>query len=211
MSDPLRRHKYAVNRILIPAARILSPEFNALYVLLSGSHVEILRNLLDYANRRETFVGEYATGHYFDPGDNDWDSIQAIVAELEEILMGNGNVQFGFSDTWYEWKSEDSLGGGTQVVNLDPVPAGYVYILCNVASMTNDSTTRHSHEIYTDGLVIPIGSYKDVPPSVTMYQHTKCPWIMLKEGDYVQVTFRDMVEDESGEVKVSGFKMTVPT
>ena len=88
MSDPLRRHKYAFNRILIPAARILSPEFNAAYVLLTGSHVEILRNLLDYANRETTFVDAYHDGYYISPDSDDWDDIRAIVADLEEVLMG---------------------------------------------------------------------------------------------------------------------------
>ena len=87
MSDPLRRHKYAVSRILIPAARILSPEFNAAYVFLTGSHVEILRNLLDYATRETTFVDEYHDGYYLSPDATDWDSLSAIVADLEELLM----------------------------------------------------------------------------------------------------------------------------
>ncbi|MCK5292652.1 MAG: hypothetical protein KAR39_11640 [Thermoplasmata archaeon] len=87
MSDPLRRHKYALNRILIPAARILSPEFNAVYVFLSGSHVELLRNLLDYATRETSFVDEYHDGYYIIPDSDDWDDISAIVASLEEMLM----------------------------------------------------------------------------------------------------------------------------
>lgn len=87
MPDILKRHKYAVNRILIPAARILSPEFNAAYLYLTGSHIELLRNLLDYANRETTFVDEYHDTYYYSPDDTDWDSIRAIVAQLEEILM----------------------------------------------------------------------------------------------------------------------------
>ena len=88
MTDPLRRHKYALNRILIPSARILSPEFNAAYVFLTGSHVELLRNLLAYATRETTFVNEYHDGYYVSPDDTDWDSLSAIVADLEEVLMG---------------------------------------------------------------------------------------------------------------------------
>ena len=80
MSDPLRRHKYAFNRILIPAGRVLSPEFNAMYVLLTGSHVELLRNLVAYATRETTFVDEYHDGYYLSPDTTDWDSLRAIVA-----------------------------------------------------------------------------------------------------------------------------------
>lgn len=88
MSEALRRHKYAFGRILIPAGRILSTEFSEAYVYLTGPHVELLRNLLDYANRQSTFVDAYYDGYYLSPDDTDWDSILAIVAELELMLMG---------------------------------------------------------------------------------------------------------------------------
>lgn len=111
MADPLRRHKYAFNRILIPAARILSPEFNAVYIFLTGSHVEILRNLLDYANRENTFVDEYHDGYYLSPDATDWDSIGAIVAELELMLMG---TVLGFYDAYVcvrDVKAQNMNGG----------------------------------------------------------------------------------------------------
>ena len=87
MSDPLRRHKYAFNRVLIPAARILSPEFNAAYLFFTGSQIEILRNLVIYATRETTFVDEYHTDYYITPDDDDLDSVAAIVADLEDVLM----------------------------------------------------------------------------------------------------------------------------
>lgn len=112
MVDPLRRHKYAFNRILIPAARILSPEFNAVYIFLTGSHVEILRNLLDYANRQHTFVDEYHDGYYISPDDTDWALIRLIVAELELMLMG---TVLGFYDAYVCVRDKKALGvqGGT--------------------------------------------------------------------------------------------------
>lgn len=112
MSDPLKRHKYALNRILIPAARILSPEFNAVYVFLTGSHVEILRNLLAYATRETTFVDEYHEGYYISPDDDDLNNIAYIVAELEEMLMG---TVLGFYDAYVCLRDVKAAGthGGT--------------------------------------------------------------------------------------------------
>lgn len=112
MADVLRRHKYALNRILIPAARILSPEFNAIYVLLTGSHVELLRNLIDYANRETTFVDEYHDDYYTSPDSTDWDLLQLIVSELEELLMSTG---MGFYDAYVCVRDKKTQGthGGT--------------------------------------------------------------------------------------------------
>lgn len=112
MPDILRRHKYAVNRILIPAARILSPEFNAIVVFLTGSHVEILRNLLAYATRENTFVDEYHNEYYLSPDSEDWDSISAIVAELEYMLM---TIVLGYYDAYCCVRDQkaQSVHGGT--------------------------------------------------------------------------------------------------
>lgn len=97
MADPLKRHKYAVNRILIPAARILSPEFNAAYLYFTGAHIELMRNLLDYANRETTFVDEYHEGYYISPSNEDLDLINIIVAELECMLM---TIVLGYYDAY---------------------------------------------------------------------------------------------------------------
>lgn len=112
MPDILRRHKYALNRILIPAARILSPEFNAVYVLLTGSHVELLRNLLDYANRETTFVDEYHDDYYTTPDSTDWDLLQLIIAELEHTLMA---IDVGFYDAYVSLRDQkaQNIAAGT--------------------------------------------------------------------------------------------------
>lgn len=112
MSDPWRRHKYAFNRILVPAARILSPEFNAAYLYFTGAHIELLRNLVEYANRREMFVDEYHEGYYISANDEDWDAISAIVAELEYMLM---TIVLGFYDAYVCIRDvkEQAVVGGT--------------------------------------------------------------------------------------------------
>lgn len=111
MSDPLRRYKYVRNRILIPAARILSPQFNAVYLHFTGAHIELMRNLLDYANRSTTFVDSYEDNYYVTPDDDDLDTIFSIVADLEEILMTS---VLGFYDAYVcvrDKKPQDTDGG----------------------------------------------------------------------------------------------------
>ncbi len=112
MPDVLKRHRYALDRILIPAARILSPEFNAAYLFFTGSQIEIMRNLVDYANRSSTFVDEYHEGYYYEVDNGDWDSIQEIVADLERMLM---TIVLGYYDAYVcvRDKKTVSTEGGT--------------------------------------------------------------------------------------------------
>ena len=55
---------------------------------ITGAQLEMLRNLTQYLHRRSTFVAETHEGYYLAADNDDWDSIQAVVAELEETLMG---------------------------------------------------------------------------------------------------------------------------
>lgn len=83
-----RRKEYYEPRVLIETERVLTPQFDELWVCLDGSQVEMLRNLTQYLHRRSTFAEAYDAFGYFAPDNDDWDTIQAIVADLEEKLMG---------------------------------------------------------------------------------------------------------------------------
>ncbi|GAH00705.1 unnamed protein product, partial [marine sediment metagenome] len=50
--------------------------------------LELLRNLTQYLHRRSSFADEYHTDYYLCADNDDWDVIEAIVADLEETLMG---------------------------------------------------------------------------------------------------------------------------
>lgn len=88
MSEPWRRKKYYNKRVLIETSRILDPQFSDGLLCITGAQIEMLRNLMQYLKRRSTFVSSYETGYYIAPSEEEWDDLQAIVADLEETLMG---------------------------------------------------------------------------------------------------------------------------
>lgn len=88
MTEDWQRKKYYKPRVLIDANRVLSSSFDDIWVCLTGAELEMLRNLTQYLHRHSTFVLDYASHYYITPGNEDWDTIQQIVANLEEKLMG---------------------------------------------------------------------------------------------------------------------------
>lgn len=93
MSDNTwRRKSFYSKRILIPVEDVLNPPFQEGFVCLTGAQVNIMRNMLKYAHRRSTFVSEYHDAYYLAPDNDEWDAIEAIVADLEEALMGCSEI-----------------------------------------------------------------------------------------------------------------------
>lgn len=88
MSESWRRKTYYDKRVLIETARILSPQFDDSLLCITGAQLEMLRNLTQYLKRRSTFVSAYHEGYYDAPTEAEWDNLQAIVADLENTLMG---------------------------------------------------------------------------------------------------------------------------
>ena len=88
MFDIVRRRSYDTRRVLIDSARVLDSPFDDSLVCLSGAELEMVRNLTQYLHRQDTFIETYYNSHYVTPDVDDWDAIAAIVAGLEEKLMG---------------------------------------------------------------------------------------------------------------------------
>jgi len=88
MSESWRRKKYYKPRVLIGVERILDPQYDDALLCITGAQLEMLRNLTQYLHRRSTFVDSEHLGYYLCADNGDWDDIQAIVADLEETLMG---------------------------------------------------------------------------------------------------------------------------
>jgi len=88
MSENWRRKTYYDKRILIETSRILNTSFESSLICLEGEELELLRNMCQYLHRRSTFVSEYHTGYYLAPSTIEWNALDAIVAKLEEKLMG---------------------------------------------------------------------------------------------------------------------------
>lgn len=88
MSESWRRKRYYDKRILVFTERVVSSELPDSLICLSGPQVEMLRNITGYLRRRSTFAEGYTDEYYLAPTNEDWDTIDAIVSDLEEKLMG---------------------------------------------------------------------------------------------------------------------------
>ena len=112
MTDALRRKGYRKGRVLIETSRILNSHFHRYLLVVSGAQVELLRNLMGYLDREHSFVSEYQDLCYLTPTVEEWDSLQAIVADLEGKLM---EIALGFYDAYVcvRDKKAVSVQGGT--------------------------------------------------------------------------------------------------
>lgn len=208
MSEAELRHSYNGTRILIEASRILAPTFPAMGIYLLPEQTEMLRNVAHYLNRRSTFVGEYHGTYYNVPGDEDWDTILAIVADLEDKLMSTENTPFGYRESWVG--SLEILAGsaGTQVVQLDPVESGELLVL-ESASWYNNTGQRGRMRLEVKTGVATILIAQDAAPAA---KHGVL-WsgaITLKEGDKITARQFSCLEDDWHIGAARGYKMTVP-
>lgn len=138
MSEVERRRSYWYNNILIDSDRVLSPEFDDAVIYVTGAQIEMLRNITQYLTRRQTYAAETNPGYYLVPDESDFDDILAIVADLEETLMGNPNTIWGYAAPWSEWLVEESVGDPYTDAETTAVPEGYVRVL-------EHWTGRHTH------------------------------------------------------------------
>jgi len=88
MDDYWRVKKHYPTRIIVETQRVIESSVKDAIVCLTGSELEMLRNMVHYLERRTTFVSEYRQDDYLCPDNDEWDTISAIVAQLEEKLMG---------------------------------------------------------------------------------------------------------------------------
>ena len=98
MSDSWRRKTYYKPRVLISTSRVLTPQFEDGLICLTGAELEMIRNLTQYLHRRSTFAESESGTGYLTPDTADWDTIQAIVANLEEKIMGCEELMTLFED-----------------------------------------------------------------------------------------------------------------
>jgi hypothetical protein len=87
MTETWRIKRYYDPRVLIGVEDTLTCPYPGLVVCLEGSELNVLRNLLQYAHRRATWVSEYHDSYYLAPSNEEWDQIEALVAGLEEKLV----------------------------------------------------------------------------------------------------------------------------
>lgn len=129
MTEEDPRTAYNSTRILIESARVINPQFNDCVLHITGAQLELLRNAVKYLDRRTTFVAAYEQQYYLTPDIHDWDGITAIVADLQEALMGNNNVIFGYYAQLFEDLSGDTDGSGNFGAWSGSPPTGEIWIV----------------------------------------------------------------------------------
>ena len=149
MSEAERRRKYRYNHVLIESARILDPQFSDAVVFLSGAQVELLRNVTQYLNRQDTYVAAYEGHYYLTPTDENFDSIQAIVADLEETLMGNPNTIWGYKEQVHNDLGGIKSGDGDYDTWVGGPEAGLIYVV-EAISLHNKTGSRGMVTLWVD-------------------------------------------------------------
>lgn len=181
MSESWRRKAYYNKRVLIETARVLSPQGEDALLCITGAQLEMLCNLTQYLRRRSTYASEYANDYYLAPTEAEWDSILAIVADLEETLMGCDAI----TDALELMAAQlacicQALQG--QLANTQPVDPGY------------------TDQPYYDEYVSPVVPDEGDPPSGFA---TWQDW-----HDYVCVGSQKVVDDAIKAVLEMGTKLT---
>lgn len=203
-----RRRKYRYDRVLIETARILSPQFDPAVIYLTGAQVEMLRNTTHYLRNLNTYVTVYHPGYYLVATDEEFDSILAIVADLEETLMGNNNTIWGYVDRWQDAITGTSTGEASTAAETPPVPEGYVYVLEHYTLNQWDTTTRHVTLRVTGGTGSPV--LFDAPALPTNQDIYEPANITLKEGDTVKLVVYALADTKLCHLTVRGHMMEVP-
>ena len=208
MSKEERRRKYNAQTVLIDSSRILSTTFDDGDLYFTGPQIELMRNLMQYANRIESYVAEYESSYYFTPDNDDWDEIQAIVADMEETLMGNPNTLWGFGQELREAEQDTNALVGENVLYSDAVETGVVWVVQSVTAWDATSIITDIRLIVSDGVADSTLVYSMVS---AIGQHVYClPGVSLVEGDKVAAVFRGVVAGDTIRLRIWGYKMAVP-
>jgi hypothetical protein len=182
------RSYYVQDRVLIETARVRDRATIRCMPRLTDAELDIIRNVLEYAHRRETFVTTYYPTYYEIPDATDWDEIQRIVAELEYKLMAVPNL-IGYTTYYRENKNASTTGIGDYTMDTQAVPDGVVRILENATVRNLQNAVLVEAGIYygTQHRII----LRDPIPSVTTVMQTLKWPILLRAGEVYRVIFKD--------------------
>ncbi len=207
MSEENAQHSYVETEVLIDSARVLSSSFPSIGVVLAGNELEILRNMLNYATRRRTFVGAYHDNYYLVADDDDWLDIESIVAVLEEKLMGNDNVLWGYGEQLVIREDNTTTGAGAFVQSHDDVPADEVWIVTGVSFFSDKATGIVN--IYARAPVAAIGLVATQSMSINKYVAPPIGRLVLEEGDNIEFSWSGLSASQRIISNVWGYKMNV--
>ena len=209
MSEVERRRQYTETRVLIDSAKILSPTFDDGDLYFTGSQIELMRNLMQYANRIESYVAEYEPGYYLTPDNDDWDDIQAIVADLEEVLMGNPNTLWGYAGIWSEVITDDNADAGVNLLQGAVCPAGYVYVLQAVFIRNLNSEAGFSFiQVYTGTSGVWLAHVDPLLVGIPLLWSGE---VVIPPAGSVQAYMLDCTAGDDISLTYTGYKMAIPT
>ncbi|MCK5292681.1 MAG: hypothetical protein KAR39_11785 [Thermoplasmata archaeon] len=194
--------------MLVDAKAFLNTTISDGVLFFTAGQIELMRNLMQYANRRSTWVSDYYIGYYLSPDDTDWDLIQERVADLEETLMGNVNILWGYEDTLRVKVVEPDAIAGTNILETGAVPEGKVWLVNLVRGWNATSQSSSTNiGVYSDGSNYPLDDLV-TPPSGSDVRFTG--HLPLKEGDKIRFTSWGTTLNDDLYLIVVGSIMDVP-
>lgn len=200
--------RYHHERVLLESSRIYRPLLPACWVYLTSAQVEMMRNMTQYLNRPSTYVEEYHGGGYLTPNAEQFDGIQAIVANLEEKLMGNENVLWGYNDRIALEEHNFDTPAGVVYLVFDTVPANEVWVLTSITWVNTITNPSVSYAQVYDG-VDEWNIYNVSLPGANVYKSITCH-VVLKEDDRLRVGFNGCTLHDAVYAWATGYKMVVP-
>ena len=208
MSEVERRRAYNAQRVLISSVAVLNPTFDDGDLYFTGPQIEIMRNLVQYANRPENYAAEWELGYYLIPDNDDWDDIQAIVADMEETLMGNPNTLWGYHDRLYEFNEHQKVGAGSYTLEVLEVPAGHVYVVNSIVSNSVGTALNHQHQVCLADSCVTV--YQETQTaSAVLVINTGISYV-LAAGDKVKIIYAAAQDADYLVARVWGYMMLVP-
>lgn len=207
MSESERRRKYRYDRVLIETDRVLDPQFDDAVVYLSGAQVEMLRNMTQYLNRLDTYVSLYNLGTYLTPTVADYDDILAIVADLEEVLMGNPNTIWGYKDTVHGHAGSTVSGAGDKTQYTNSVPSDTVWRIEGVYVFNDDTSCSRIEIVVNQASGHVILKRVDNPAAGELVRWDGM--VTMKQGA-IYGKFYDCLDGDYIEVQTRGYAMEVP-
>lgn len=203
-----QRCSYAYHRVLIDSARVLDSQFADAVIQVTGAQLEMLRNMTQYLTRLTTYVSEYKPGYYLTPTVEDYDTILAVVAELEEVLMGNENLLWGYHERWSALYDHTKVGAGNYSLDGTAVAEGYVHVLEGTAHRDIGSAVTQLAKLDGGAVIIPIGVQEQSPSSY--YAIEPGLRYTMEEGDKVTCTFYQAQDGDVLQLYAWGYKMKLP-
>lgn len=208
MSEVDRRRSYWYNAVLIESDRVLTPQVADAVIYVTGAQVEMLRNITQYLIRRNTYVSESHLGYYLVPDDSDYDEILAIVADLEETLMGNPNTIWGYSEVKILDGDHTKSGAGDDILYTGQVPEFEVWRLDSIVAQNDDTACSRIEIVFDHPAMEMILAAKDNPAAGELVRWDGI--LTMSQSMRLYVKFYDCLDGDYNWFQARGHLVTVP-